>query len=649
MDKNNIIGICLIIAIFIGFSIWTRPSEEEIAQQKRHRDSVMMVQQQLAEKEMLQQRIKDSLASLAQDTTGVAEVSDSVKAAAFAAQFGQFANCANGVNKDIVLENDKMIVTLSSKGGMVKTVQIKNYKTNAGDSLFVVKENPMNEVNLDFFAGNNAISTKNLYFAYDGKEHLTINENSGVEEVSAVFRAYVDSDSYIEFAYKLGTGYILDYNVTLKNLEKVINQNSSFFDLTWNQYLPVLEAGKMWEERNSDLCYKPNDDDPESLGGTVGGWFGGAGNDAKNEDLNFSTKWIAYKGQFFSSVLISKESFGNASVAMQPQKTNGNLKFMSSKIGLPTNVKTNNMAFYFGPNKYQILKEIELVEDDNLQLGDLVPLGGWFLGTINRYLIVPFFNWLGSFISNYGLIILILTITVKALLFPLTLKSYKSSASMRVLKPQIEEISKKYPKPEQAMEKQQAVMGLYNKAGISPMGGCLPMLLQMPVLIALFRFFPASIELRQQSFLWADDLSSFDSILDFGFSIPFYGDHVSLFALLMAGAMVFQTKLTSGQMDTGTSMPGMKLMLYLMPVMMLCWFNDYSSGLTYYYFLSNIIAILQIVLVRNNIDEKAILDKLNAKVSKNSGKQNKSWFQRKLEEAQRQQEEMLKQQRKGKR
>ncbi len=610
MDKNNIIGIVLIIAIFAGFVIWTRPSEEEIAAQKRHRDSVMLVQQQLAEKEMMQQRIKDSLAAMDQDTAAVAEISDSARVSAYAAQFGKFAPCATGINKDIVLENDKMIVTISSKGAMVKTVQLKNYKTNSGDSLFLVRENPMNELSLDFFAGNNAISTKNLYFAY-----------------------------------KLGDGYILDYNITLKNLDNVINQNSSFFDLNWNQYLPVLEAGKMWEERNSDLCYKASDDDPESLGGTVGGWFGGAGNDAKSDNLNFSTKWIAYKGQFFSSVLISKETFGNASVAMQPQNTNNNLKFMSSRIALPTNVKTNNMAFYFGPNKYQILKEVQLTEDDELQLGDLVPLGGWFLGTINRYLIVPFFNWLGSFISNYGIIILILTITVKGLLFPLTLKSYKSSAAMRVLKPQVDELNKKYPKPEQAMEKQQAMMNLYSKAGISPMGGCLPMLLQMPVLIALFRFFPASIELRQQSFLWADDLSSFDSILDFGFSIPFYGDHISLFALLMAGAMIFQTKLTSGQMDTGT-MPGMKIMLYFMPVMMLCWFNDYSSGLTYYYFLSNIIAILQIVLVRNNIDEKAILEKLNAKVAKNSGKK-KSGFLARLEEAQRQ---MLEQQkRNGKR
>ncbi len=642
MDKNNVIGIVLIIAIFAGFTIWTRPSEEEIAAQKRHRDSVMLVQQQLAEKEMMQQRIKDSLASLEQDTAAMAEVSDSARISAYAAQFGKFAACASGISKDIVLENDKMIVTIASKGAMVKNVQLKNYKTNSGDSLYIVRDNPMNETNLDFYSGTNAISTKNLYFAYNGSDHQTVGEGG---EALAVFRANVSQDSYIEFAYRLGSDYILDYNVTLKNLDNVINQNSSYFDLTWNQYLPILEAGKMWEERNSDLCYKPNDDDPESLGGTVGGWFGGAGNDAKNDNLNFSTKWIAYKGQFFSSVLIAKESFGNAQVAMQPQKTGNNLKFMSSKIALPTNAKTNNMAFYFGPNKYQILKEVQLTEDDDLQLGDLVPLGGWFLGTINRYLIVPFFNWLGSFISNYGIIILILTITVKGLLFPLTLKSYKSSAAMRVLKPQVDELNKKYPKPEQAMEKQQAMMSLYSKAGISPMGGCLPMLLQMPVLIALFRFFPASIELRQQSFLWADDLSSFDSILDFGFSIPFYGDHISLFALLMAGAMIFQTKLTSGQMDTGT-MPGMKIMLYFMPVMMLCWFNDYSSGLTYYYFLSNIIAILQIVLVRNNIDEKAILEKLNAKVAKNSGKK-KSGFLARLEEAQKQ---MLEQQkRNGKR
>ncbi len=645
MDKNTLIGILLIIAIFVGFSIYTSPSQEQREAMKRQRDSIALVNQQRMEAERLMQLREDSIAKI-QAAADTLENSDSAKAAAYASMFGKFAGCANGESKDVVLENDKMIVTLTSKGAMIKTVQIKNYKTNSGDSLFIVKENANNELNLNFFSGNNAISTKDLYFSYQGTDHMKAADD---QQVSAVFRANVDDDSYLEFAYVLGDNYLLDYNITLHKMEQVINMNSSFIDLTWNQYLPILEAGQMWETRNSDLCYKFVDEDPESLGGTIGGWFSGGSNEAKNEKLSASTKWIAYKGQFFSSVLISHESFANATVSMTPQRGNGQLKYMTSTIAVPANNTENRMTFYFGPNKYKVLSNIELDDDnaDDLELGDLVPLGGWFLGSINRYLIVPFFNFLGSFISSYGLIILILTITVKGLLFPLTLKSYRSSASMRVLKPQIEEINKKYPKPEQAMDKQRAIMALYQKAEISPMGGCLPMLLQMPFLIALFRFFPASIELRQESFLWSSDLSSFDSILDLPFSIPFYGDHVSLFALLMAGAMVFQTKISSSQMDTGQPMPGMKFMLYFMPVMMLCWFNDYSSGLTYYYFLSNIIAILQIIFVRNNIDEKAILAKLNSKMSKNSGKK-KSGFMARLEEAQRRQMEMMKEQQKKK-
>lgn len=639
MDKHSIIGIVLIIAIFAGYQIFTSPSAEQIEQQKRQRDSIVQLQRQQAQEEYRRQQVQDSLAKLS-DTTSVQDLSDSAKMAAYAPLFGKFANCAMGESQDVVLENDKMIVTLSSKGAMIKTVQLKNYKTNSGDSLFIVNENTFNELNLDFFSGNNAISTKNLFFNYSGNPHQIASESS---PAVASFRANVDDDSYLEFEYVLSDDFLIDYNIRFHKLDKVVNMNTNYLGLTWNQHLPILEAGKMWEERNSDLCYKYANEDPESLGGTIGGWFSGGSTDAKEDRLKHPLKWLAYKGQFFSSVLISRDNFLHAEIAMAPQNNRKDLKFMSSTIGISADSPESRMTFYFGPNQYKILSDIELEEDDKLDLGDLVPLGGWFLGTINRYLIVPYFNWLGSFISNYGLIILILTITVKGLLLPLTLKSYKSTAAMKVLKPQVEELNKKYPKPEQAMEKQQAMMALYQKAGISPMGGCLPMLLQMPFLIALFRFFPASIELRQQSFLWADDLSSFDSILDLPFSIPFYGDHVSLFALMMAAAMVFQTKITSGQMDNG--MPMMKVMMYFMPVMMLCWFNDYSSGLTYYYFLSNIIAILQILLIRNNIDEKAILEKLNAKVAKNS-KKKKSGFWARIEEAQRKQMEAYKEQQK---
>ena len=625
MDKNTLIGITLCIAIFIGFSLWNRPSEEQLAMQKRYRDSIAQVQQRNAEAEYLQSRMRDSLDKAAANIA--AGEGDSLQVARYTAQFGKFAQAATGTSQDIVISNNKMTVTIATKGAMIKSVQLKDFKTNSGDSLFVMKRDPQNEISLDFFAGNNAISTKNLFFTHSGDTKSQDN---------AVLRAYVDNDSWLEFAYGLEEdSYILDYTITFHNLENVISRNSSFIDLNWNQSLPVLERGNSWEYNNSGIYYKYDGDDVDDLGLTA---------DHADDNLAGSTKWIAFKGQFFSSVLISKSTFPNAQVEIQKSSSRENLKYASSRIALPTTATTDSMAFYFGPNKFKILKEIELTEGDELDLEDLVPLGWTIIGWVNRFLIIPLFNWLGSFIPSYGLIILLMTLIVKLVLLPLTYKSYKSTASMRVLKPQVEELNKKYPKQEDAMKKQQAMMELYNKAGVSPMGGCLPMLLQMPVLIALFRFFPASIELRQQGFLWSDDLSAFDSILDLPFAIPFYGDHVSLFALLMAGAMLLQTFI-SGQMDSGQQMPGMKLMMYMMPVMMLCWFNDYSSGLTYYYFLSNIIAILQIVLIRNNIDEAAILAKLNAKVAKNSTKK-KSGFLARLEEAQKRQMKMLEEQRK---
>jgi len=605
--------------------------------QKRYRDSIAQVQQRNAEAEYLQNRLRDSLekATAALSDTTQSGGGDSLALANYKAQFGKFAPAATGADKDIVISNNKMIVTFSTKGAMIKSVQLKDYKTNSGDSLFVMKRDPQNEINLDFFAGNNAISTKNLFFTFDGASEQQATQNSPCD---AKFRAYVDNNSWLEFAYSLADdSYILDYTITFHNLESIVNRNSSYIDLTWNQFLPVLERGNSWELNNSGIYYKYDGDDVEDLGLT---------GDIADEKLAGSTKWVAFKGQYFSSILISKSTFANGQLEIQKTSSRNNLKYAASRLSLPSNAVADSMAFYFGPNKFNILKEVEVTPDDNLDLEDLVPLGWTIIGWVNRFLIIPLFNWLGSFIPSYGLIILIITLIVKAVLLPLTYKSYKSTAAMRVLRPQVEEINKKYPKPEQAMDKQKATMALYSKAGVSPMGGCLPMLLQMPVLIALFRFFPASIELRQQGFLWSDDLSSFDSILDFGFNIPFYGDHISLFALLMAGAMLLQTKI-SGQMDSGQQMPGMKLMMYMMPVMMLCWFNDYSSGLTYYYFLSNVIAILQIVFIRNNMDEAAILAKLNEKVAKNSGKK-KSGLLARLEEAQRKQMKALEEQKKKK-
>ena len=308
------------------------------------------------------------------------------------------------------------------------------------------------------------------------------------------------------------------------------------------------------------------------------------------------------------------------------------LKKFNVNISLPFDGGTDEkveFAFYYGPNQYSVLKEIQINKDEDLNLTRMIPLGWGIFGWINRFAIIPLFNFLGGFFTSYGLIILLMTVLIKLVLFPLTYKSYASSAKMRVLKPQIDAINEKISK-DKSMERQQATMALYRKAGVNPMGGCLPMLLQFPILIAMYRFFPASIELRQQPFLWATDLSSYDSIFDLPFTIPMYGDHISLFTLLMAVSMIFSTKLNSSQMQgANAQMPGMKMMMYMMPVMMLLWFNNYSSGLSYYYFLSNLITVGQTIIIRRFVDDKAVLLKLNENKKK---PKKKSKFQTRLED-----------------
>lgn len=635
-DKNTLIGILLLLAIFVGFSIFNRPSKEEVERQRKYRDSIAQVQQELFQQELLKRAEDSARMAQAQSLDTIAEISDSARAAILANSFGDFAQASSGAETEINLSNNLLAVAINTKGAMVSSVRVKGYKTYNGDSLMLIKNDPGNEMNLDFFNGNKAISTKDLYFTVASQTNNSV-----------VLRAPAGDDKWLEFSYNLKeNSYLVDFTISFHNLKGLIKQNMSYLDLTWSQFLPVLERGNDWEAQNSGLFYKFNgndEDDIESIN---------PGEGSLSEQLNTSTKWIAYKGQFFSSVLISKTSIPNAVVSAQRTSLNGNLMLMSSKIAVPNTCETDSMAFYFGPNKYSILSNIALSntsEDDELELSKLLNLGWGIFGWVNRWAIIPLFNLLGSFLTNYGLIILIMTIIIKLVILPLTYKSYKSSAKMRALKPMVEEIGKKYPKPDQAMQKQQATMDLYKRAGASPLGGCLPLLLQMPILIAMFRFFPASIELRQESFLWASDLSSYDSILDLPFSIPWYGDHISLFTLLMAAGIIVQQKMNSGQMDTGQTMPGMKLMLYLMPVMMVFWFNNYSSGLSYYYFLSNVISILQIYIIRKHIDEKALFEKLKAKAEKSAKEpKKKSGFMARLEEAQRRQMEQLKKQQRRK-
>jgi len=619
MDKNTIIGFILIAAIIIGFGIYNQPSKEEIEKMRKdaeqRRDSMEQIEKKReldAKKANTPELIVDSLA---------AQNADSLKKVEVENKFGAFADAATGEEKFISIENNKIKAIISSKGGRVYSVQIKGYKKF--DSTDVVLFNgDDNKFGFNFFAQNRRIETNELFFVPQTRSEVIDASNSAQ---SLKMRLKAGNDKYIEFEYKLKpNSYVLDFIVNFKNVNDLIGSTNSYIDLHWQANIPSQEKGRTWENDNTTIYYRYADDEVDYLTETK---------DNQDERIPTRMKWIAFKQQFFSTVLIANNYMEGVNLAYIKLDTSKVfLKKMTADISLPYEGKGNEMipmSFYFGPNKYKILKDTG--EEADLALQQLIPLGWGIFGWVNRFIVIPLFNFLGNYIANFGIIILIMTIIIKVGLFPLTYRSYLSSAKMRVLKPQIEEINKKIP-ADKAMERQQATMSLYRKVGVNPMGGCFPMLLQLPILIAMFRFFPASIELRQQSFLWATDLSTYDSILNLPFEIPFYGDHISLFCLLMAASMYLTTKMSSDQMDTGNpQMAGMKMMMYIMPIMMLFWFNNYSSGLSYYYLLTNIISYGQTIGIRRFVNEADLLKKLEQAAAKKKP-QVKSKFQLKLEE-----------------
>jgi len=429
-------------------------------------------------------------------------------------------------------------------------------------------------------------------------------------------------NKYLEFLYTLkGNSNSLDFKVNLVGMDDVISANTRYLNLDWGIYVPRQEKSLKNERINTTIYYKYLNDEVDYLSETSD----------ERETLQTKVRWIAFKQQFFTSFLVAETSFDKPTYieTVTDENSNDYVKLMTANFAIPYDHRPQEefeMMFYFGPNYYKTLESYDLAFED------VIPLGWGIFGWMNMGVIIPLFNFLGKYIDSYGIIILLLTIIIKVLLFPLMYKSYLSTAKMRVVKPQVDIIGEKYPKKEDAMKKQQAVMALYKKTGVNPLGGCLPMLVQMPILIAMYRFFPSSIELRQESFLWADDLSSYDSIYDFpgGFSIPFYGDHVSLFTLLMTAATLLSVKMNSEMSGGGQmNMPQMKVMMYMMPVMFLGFFNDFAAALSYYYFVATMITFGQQYLMRRFVDEEAILKKIEQQKQKPAPK--KSNFQKKLE------------------
>ncbi len=602
MDKNTVIALVLSAVVLLGWGYFTKPSEEQIERAKQIRDSIQSISEQRAAEALLKEQEKASQAVI----SDLAAKDSTIKQL----PYGSFNHATEGVNEYFELENDKLIVKISKRGGRLYSVALKEYKTY--DSLPVkLFDGDSSIFGLTFIAQNadQPIKTNNLF--WEKSEEIKTDSSSILK-----IRLNADENKYIEYSYNLkNNDYIVDFTVNIVNMADVIKTNYLSFD--WNYLIPRSEKSLKWERQRSTIYYK-------YLAGEIDYLPETSDSDKK---LNDKIKWIGLKTHFFSSIFVAKESISDVVIKTKTPHDDKHVKEFSINTYFPYSAaqkETHDFTFYFGTNRFYQL------ESYNQSFEKIVPLGWGIFRWVNRYVIIPLFALLSSFINNYGIIILILTIIIKLVLFPLTYKSYLSTAKMKVLKPEIDEINKKFPNREDAMKKQQATMALYKKAGVNPMGGCLPTLLQMPILIAMFTFFPSSFELRQQGFLWAADLSSYDAIINLPFTIPFYGDHVSLFCLLMAITNIIYIKVGDQAAMSNASMPGMKIMMYMMPVMMLLIFNDYASGLSYYYFLSLLITIGQTMVFRQMINS----DKLHAQMQVNKAKPiKKSNFQKRLEEA----------------
>ncbi len=649
MDRNTLIGLVLMVLVFIGFGFYNsnklkksyesafieadslyKEGEYEAAKLKYLKalefkpgtpeavnrineinriiqpDTIVGIQDTVQQREQVpQQEVKT--------VGGAAETEQPMQPT------GAFSETYNGKQEFFILKNDILEVTIATKGGRIYSALLKDYTTYDQRPLVLFDGDSTNFGFKFFTSDNKRIETNNLYFKPVNTSQVTDATNS---KASATFRLEVSENEYIEYVYSLEPDrYMVDFDVNFLGLSDIMPSNMNSISFDWKSYIPQQEKGRQNENNWANIKYKHYQDN-------VDGFRDRVHKDFEEADITTPLRWVAFKDQFFSSVLISSGSFTNAYVSYTTMPEDSKyLRYCTAELGLPFNPGDKveyDLKLYLGPNHYNTLKKYDV------GLEELVMLGKNVIKFFNKYVIVPIFNWLDNYIGNYGIIILILTLIIKIVLFPLTFKSFQSQAKMKVLKPMVDEIGKKYPKKDDAMKKQQATMDLYKKAGVSPLGGCLPMALQMPILFAMFRFFPTSIELRQQPFLWAEDLSTYDSILDLPFNIPMYGDHISLFTLLMTASTIITMKINSPSSTGQEQMPGMKMMTYIMPIMFMLILNNFSAGLTYYYFLANLITFGQNLISKRFIDEEAVLKRLNESKKKPS---KKSKFQQRLEAA----------------
>ena len=690
MDRNSIIGLLLMGLIIFGFTYINRPSAEELERQRIEREQMEAQEAQkaadpgalkfdsitAAEIATIKSTVRelgttDSVSGLTRlkvdkadltlnadgtlegtvdadgrqvavadlldnskalsVTTGIPAVNNLRKSLATAARYRGFARHLSGDSTTVKLENKLLSLEISNKGGVISRATLRDY--DSYDSTKVALLSPETDLySFTLTSANQRFDTHEFYFT-----------PVEVSDSSVLMRLDLGDGAMWGIRYTLPSdGYLVDIDIVQEGMQSIIPTSVASMDFTWHQKMRRNEAGRVFEERNSALYYMYTDGDVDNLSE--------AGDDT--EEINQRLKWVSCKNQFFSAVLMARANFTGGQLTSSELKDNPDfIKEMNIDMTLEYSASQANPAsfvMYLGPNSYPVMEEIEdkIFPDENMHLTKLIPLGWPIFRWINTLIVIPVFNILGSFISNYGIIILLLTIFIKLLLFPFTYKSYMSQARMRLLAPEIKAINDKYPGNENAMKRQQETMALYSRAGANPLSGCLPMLLQMPILVAMFWFFPSAIELRGESFLWAKDLSAPDAIVSWTANIPFisstFGNHISLFCLLMTVTNIIYTRINM-QNQPSSGMPGMKWMMYLMPVMFLFIFNNYAAGLSYYYFLSLLITIVQTYIFRKCVSE----EKMRAKMAESARKpKKKSGFMARLEEAQRKQQAMLREQQK---
>ncbi len=690
MDKNSIIGLILMGLIIFGFTYINRPSAEELERQRIEReqmqaqeaakaadpgalkfDSITSAEVATIKSTIRELGVTDTLtgvstlrvdkvdlrltadnqlegtvdadgrvvpvadilsnSSALPVTVGVPATTNLRKALATVARYRGFARHITGDSTTVKLENKLLSLEISNKGGVISRATLRDY--DSYDSTKVMLLSPETDMySFTLTSANQRFETREFYFT-----PVQLNDSS------VLMKLDLGDGATWGIKYTLPEdGYLVDIDIVQEGMQSIIPSSVASMDFNWHQKMRRNEAGRVFEERNSALYYMYPDGDVDHL--SEGG--------DDDEEINQRLKWISCKNQFFSAVLMARTNFSSGMLKSTELKDNPDfIKEMQLDMTLEYTASAANPAsfvMYLGPNSYPVMSSLEkeIFPDENMHLTKLIPLGWPIFRWINTLIIIPVFTLLGSFISNYGIIILLLTIFIKLILFPFTYKSLMSQARMRLLAPEIKAINDKYPGNENAMKRQQETMALYSRAGANPLSGCLPMLLQMPILVAMFWFFPSAIELRGEPFLWAKDLSAPDAIISWTANIPFisstFGNHISLFCLLMTVTNIIYTRVTM-QTQNSAGMPGMKWMMYLMPVMFLFIFNNYAAGLSYYYFLSLLITIVQTYIFRKVVSD----EKMRAKMAEAAKKpKKKSGFMARLEEAQRKQQQMLREQQK---